>query len=36
MNFLTWAALAIGTLVVAPIIAHLLRRRPPTQPLTSM
>lgn len=31
MSFLTWAALAIGTLVVAPLVAHLLRRRPPVQ-----
>jgi hypothetical protein len=31
VSFLTWAALAIGVLVVAPIVAHLLRRRPPEE-----
>ncbi len=31
MSFLTWAALGIGLLVVAPLIAHLLRRRPPEE-----
>ncbi len=31
MSFLTWAALAIGALVVIPILAHLLRRRPPDE-----
>lgn len=31
MSFLTWGALAIGLLVVAPLVAHLLRRSPPTE-----
>lgn len=31
MSFLTWAALGIGLLVVVPLIAHLLRRRPPDE-----
>ena len=31
MSFVTWAALAIGTLIVAPLLAHLLRRRPPIE-----
>ena len=31
MTFLTWAALAIGALVAVPLIAHLLRRRPPDE-----
>ncbi len=31
MSFLTWAALGIGALVVIPILAHLLRRRPPDE-----
>jgi len=31
MSFLTAAALAIGLLVVAPVVAHLLRRKPPEE-----
>ena len=31
MSFLTWAALGVAALVVAPLIAHLLRRRPPEE-----
>ncbi|HHH31016.1 MAG TPA: VWA domain-containing protein, partial [Polyangiaceae bacterium] len=31
MSFLTWAALGVAALVVAPLIAHLLRRRPPDE-----
>jgi von Willebrand factor type A domain/Aerotolerance regulator N-terminal len=31
LSFLTWAALGIAALVVAPLIAHLLRRRPPEE-----
>ena len=29
MSFATWAALAVSALVLAPLLAHLLRRRPP-------
>jgi hypothetical protein len=31
VSFLTLAALAVGFLVVAPLVAHLLRRRPPEE-----
>ena len=31
MSFLTWAALAVAALVAAPLVAHLLRRRPPDE-----
>jgi len=31
MSFRTWAALAVAALVVAPLVAHLLRRRPPEE-----
>jgi hypothetical protein len=31
MSFLSWAALAIAAFVAAPLIAHLLRRRPPDE-----
>jgi hypothetical protein len=31
VSFLTWAALAVGLLVAVPLIAHLLRRRPPDE-----
>ncbi|MCC6522976.1 MAG: VWA domain-containing protein [Polyangiaceae bacterium] len=31
MSFLSWAALAIAALVIAPVAAHLLRRRPPRE-----
>ncbi len=31
MSFLSWAALAVGVLVVVPLVAHLLRRRPPDE-----
>jgi hypothetical protein len=31
MSFLTWAALAVGLLVAVPVLAHLLRRRPPDE-----
>lgn len=31
MTFRTWAALAITAFVVAPLVAHLLRRRPPEE-----
>ncbi len=31
MSFLTWAALAVGLLVAVPLVAHLLRRRPPDE-----
>lgn len=31
MSFLSWAALGIGLLVAVPLIAHLLRRRPPDE-----
>lgn len=31
MSFLTWAALGIGLLVAVPLVAHLLRRRPPDE-----
>ena len=31
MSFLTWAALAVAGLVIAPLIAHLLRRPPPEE-----
>jgi hypothetical protein len=31
LSFLTWAALGVAALVVAPLIAHLLRRRPPEE-----
>ncbi len=31
MSFVTWAALAAAALIVAPLVAHLLRRRPPDE-----
>jgi hypothetical protein len=31
MSFRTWAALAVAALVVAPLVAHLLRRKPPEE-----
>lgn len=31
MSLMTWAALGVAALVVAPLIAHLLRRRPPEE-----
>lgn len=31
MSFATWAALAVAFLVAAPVVAHLLRRRPPDE-----
>lgn len=31
MNFRTWAALAVAAFVVAPLVAHLLRRKPPEE-----
>ena len=31
MSFLTWAALAVAALVAVPLLAHLLRRRPPDE-----
>lgn len=37
MSFLTAAALAVGLLVMAPVIAHLLRRKPPEEvPFTAV
>ena len=31
MSFMTWAALAIAGFAIAPLLAHMLRRRPPTE-----
>lgn len=31
MSFVTWLALGIGLAIVAPLVAHLLRRRPPEE-----